>query len=830
MAAGKITGFFAALAPGDKRQARECACTASAVGSWAHAPPVRAGHALRAATVSAGAAAAAAAAATKAEQQRQRKRQRAANKAIREGLAKKRTVFAKRLDVHTNKAHRDAYRQFVHLWLALGTRRSPKKVLQMAEAHGLLPLSMVLLLAHYSDTGVFHKRRAKLEEAATSMGMGHFMQQEAPARLGKWSWADLREVPADLLHAALRDGRVSNGAERKLPLASDAAVEELRKVITFKRKSELPLTADIIRRTSAKVFAGLAKDEPDPERRAALCKFAQACASEVAASTFNNWLHTSLGMSWRAGNSKKEKSPVLEVVRRWKAIALAQLRSLSLKLGMNLQMNAVFNTDESCFQLVINSTRTWEWKGSCHNIAMVGSGDKRSLTVTPTITMTGGFMKVQVLGNGLSEDSFKAKIFAGLSEAEKAKADKYLRCQVTGGKKCWQHSGTLRQFTQEVVLPFCERARESMPEAHFVWLLDCASSHVSDDFLNWVEMTCPYLHVLIVPPNMTHLMQPLDLVFQRAIKAHVRRLTNEWIDQMLDEFELTEDGLLAARAAVKDAVRTGKVLPKTFGVFLPQALEKAFAEPEKLTEGWAKTPYWCAMHPPHTWRGDVQDDDEGLDLLKQAYYDPDGFLEQHNATHPRFFVQQMRNRMARVQLHFKDIMPPVADKRLDLSVDEWPLAVLQEHCKRHGIPAGAGPAVLRSKLDKFYDPSISLEYRLDLFSTARLRRLVTSCDILKQDDEDGDDLAKGALVELLACHFEDDMEQWEEVGLQMQDQLDILNMQVVGGVLLVPADEEQYAGRGSAGAAYAVAGAGGGDEHLAADESQGEDAAGAAAL
>ncbi|GJP59880.1 hypothetical protein CLOP_g15673 [Closterium sp. NIES-67] len=91
----------------------------------------------------------------------------------------------------------------------------------------------------------------------------------------------------------------------------------------------------------------------------------------------------------------------------------------------------------------------------------------------------------------------------------------------------WMDSGLVQDWVQHVLLPFV-RPPPGVARSKTLLILDSYHGHLTDAVLGslrWHRIT-----PAIIPGGCTPLLQPLDVVINRAFKAGVRRYYNEWFE------------------------------------------------------------------------------------------------------------------------------------------------------------------------------------------------------------------------------------------------------------------------------------------------------------
>lgn len=566
---------------------------------------------------------------------------------------------------------------------------------------------------------------------------GVFELMKAPKKYtARMTLADLRPFPPELLEDCLLDRRkLYSGRKSYLPTAESPLTRKVRAAFLWQRKLGNTLRMRAMRKVAQRVagswLAHLKATQAPPEE-ISLAEQHFAVLQDVKSTAWRAWVHRKLRFSYRAGNSKTEKSPPLETRTKWMAIAAAQL-ALLIKKHPGITKMGIVNSDESSLQFALRFTRTWHPVGDVLAVENICGGDKRCLTVTPAITAAGKQLPIQVLNSGANAETFAAKMTGALSDEEAVTAGNCLKFHVSSGKKHWQTTETWKQYVNDVIAPHLEAIRALQPGAKLVWLVDCASTHTNPKFLTYMKETHPDILMLFVPPNMTHLAQPLDLNYQRAFKSSVRRQLADWIDSNTPvEGTMSVDD---AKTSMKNLFKTATILPKVIGEFLPTTFAELSAKRVSgsselsLCAAWRKSPYWCAMHPqePDKWDASFTDGELGL-MMKEAVQDPLSFLDAHGAKAETFFVDNIRRGRQRLRLELDALFPPAPADQVDL-LTATPKQV-KDACKAAGMSIACSVAHQTRRLKQFYDKDLLVEERLYLFPVVHLRKMCHDSKII----------------------------------------------------------------------------------------------------
>ena len=181
----------------------------------------------------------------------------------------------------------------------------------------------------------------------------------------------------------------------------------------------------------------------------------------------------------------------------------------------NIPKELVINIDQIQLPFVLVSSYTME--NRCNQcVPVAGITDYRQITGTFSVSLSGGFLPVQLIYQGKTN-----------------------RCQltypfprefhVTQTKNHWANENTSLDLIKEVLVPYIRKFRQklSLPE-------DQQRLLIADVFKgNWTDAVVTEAKrsngkMCAIPSNMTNIFQPLDLSVTRNCKSFLRREAQSW--------------------------------------------------------------------------------------------------------------------------------------------------------------------------------------------------------------------------------------------------------------------------------------------------------------
>ena len=168
---------------------------------------------------------------------------------------------------------------------------------------------------------------------------------------------------------------------------------------------------------------------------------------------------------------------------------------VSLVDDHNIPDSLILNLDQTKLKYIPSANHTLAKKGS-KSIETAGSDDKRCITGTFTVSLEGGFLPMQLIYGGKTNQSllrFKFPESFSLSVNPK------------------HYSNTLEsiKIINKVIIPYVNAQREilSNPNQAALLIFNVFRSQIADEVTLLLQNN---IYFVTVPNNVTHLFQPLD--------------------------------------------------------------------------------------------------------------------------------------------------------------------------------------------------------------------------------------------------------------------------------------------------------------------------------
>ena len=181
----------------------------------------------------------------------------------------------------------------------------------------------------------------------------------------------------------------------------------------------------------------------------------------------------------------------------------------------------VLNWDQTGIHYVPVSSWTMDKQGS-KRIEIVGSDDKRQLTAVFAGSLAGDFLPPQLV--------YKGKTSCCLPVGVGFPSD----WDVTYSINHWCNEETMNSYAHRVLFPYVAKKRVELklePDHPALVIFDNFNGQCTEDFLKLLESN--HFDVVLVPPNCTDRLQPLDLSVNKPAKNFLRDRFEEWYSKQV---------------------------------------------------------------------------------------------------------------------------------------------------------------------------------------------------------------------------------------------------------------------------------------------------------
>ena len=235
--------------------------------------------------------------------------------------------------------------------------------------------------------------------------------------------------------------------------------------------------------------------------------------------TGNNWGRSFLrrmGFKRRVVTTGKVRVP--EGAKR-EAGLQHHYRIVSLVEKYNIPTELILNSDETPSKYVTVGRTTMAPSGS-KRVAKAGNDDKRTITLTLTVTMSGRVLPFQIIYGGKTARSIPKVIFPkGFS--------------LSANPSHYSNTEEVCKHLKEIVIPYVNEVRERLnnPDQYALLIWDVFRGQTTDEVSSL--LTVNKIMYEFVPNNMTADFQVLDLTVNGWLKDLMKAKFNDWFAQQL---------------------------------------------------------------------------------------------------------------------------------------------------------------------------------------------------------------------------------------------------------------------------------------------------------
>ena len=320
------------------------------------------------------------------------------------------------------------------------------------------------------------------------------------------------------------------GAERAFQ-PYPAAEEKIKQWLTQMRENDKSGISVNIPTIRAVMFTVLSKECPT-----------LLTEIKLSAAFISRWAHQHMQWSWRAGTTEATRLPI-----NWKDQGIGMAKRIAATVEtFKIHPSLIINFDQAGLHLAPAFSRTYAPAGS-RSVAILGSEDKRQITVVVGSAYDGSLLPLQLIFQGTTEKCHPAHT---------AKTREY-GFHITHSMNHWSNQDVMQEYIEHIIVPYREaKSKEhNLLDAQVLLNLDAWPVHTSKEFRSYISKQHPYIQLVYVPARCTSKLQVADVALNYPFKHGVKRRYNEWaaeiITAQMEEGSITGLKHLLAMSVIK---------------------------------------------------------------------------------------------------------------------------------------------------------------------------------------------------------------------------------------------------------------------------------------
>ena len=178
----------------------------------------------------------------------------------------------------------------------------------------------------------------------------------------------------------------------------------------------------------------------------------------------------------------------------------------------------ILNWDQTGIKIVQSSAWTMEQKGA-NRVEMDGVNDKRRITAIFCGALSGDFLSVQLVYKGKTSRCHPHFEFPS-------------GWHIAHSPKHWSTEQTMLQYIEHIILPYVKQVRERLhlgDDKPAVAIIDNYKGQITEAVTSLLETN--NVHVCLLPPNTTDLLQPMDIAVNKPAKDFLRKEFQQWYSE-----------------------------------------------------------------------------------------------------------------------------------------------------------------------------------------------------------------------------------------------------------------------------------------------------------
>ena len=223
----------------------------------------------------------------------------------------------------------------------------------------------------------------------------------------------------------------------------------------------------------------------------------------------------------------------------------------------------IINFDQTPIQYVPSSRYTMAPTGSS-KVSINGAADKKALTVLATVTMSGDISPFQM-------------IYKGLTDRSLPKAPRPDSFHLVANANHWSNEDTMLQYVDYIIKPYVTAQREIHgAEIPCLLIYDQFKAHLTESFTEKVRELNS--RIVMIPPNLTDYLQPLDLSVNKSLKNFVTAQYNSWYGEKVKDIDPNDPN---SHKELTEVIKSGVEMRELSCTWLVRAYEHFKLPPQR---------------------------------------------------------------------------------------------------------------------------------------------------------------------------------------------------------------------------------------------------------
>ena len=228
-----------------------------------------------------------------------------------------------------------------------------------------------------------------------------------------------------------------------------------------------------------------------------------------------------MGMvKWKANTKAKVTVEDLDVLKQ---LFLMDIRSTVQMYKIPAEL--IVNSDQTGFNYIPVSNWTMEQVGS-NRVEITRKDDKRQITALFGCTMSGDFLPPQLVYQGKTNRCLPPHVFPSSWD-------------ITYTENHWCNEQTTRRYVINILLPYLSQKRTELNLAAnqcALLIFDNFKGQCTEAMLKLLDEN--YVSVVLISPNCTDRLQPLDVSVNKTAKEFIQRKFHTWYaENICDQLE-----------------------------------------------------------------------------------------------------------------------------------------------------------------------------------------------------------------------------------------------------------------------------------------------------